>query len=133
MSVEPVCLCLNQRRTFSVSRSRNGRLYLVHDSKQVISIDRDAWETVSISALRQIFDIGHFCNSARHPVFIVFAENDDRQFPNGSKVQRLVETALIRCTVPKKTNRHIVRFFQLCVQRGTYRNRDSAADDAVVT
>src|ERR1019366_9809612 len=69
-------------------------------------------------------------NRQRYRVLVVLADEDDRQPPNGSQVQRLVNSTLVRRAVTKERGYHPIRAREGEGEGGADGDRDSCPDNA---
>src|SRR5690606_8780835 len=122
---------LEQRRPLARARPLDRPRHRIIGGEGVVAVEGEALDAVGAGALADALDVEGPLHRHRHGVLVVLAVVDDRQVPDGSHVQRLVERALVGRTVAEHHNADLVGTAQLDAQADAYGDGDAAADNAV--
>ena len=131
MAAPAVSQVFHQAWPVARPRTGHGIMHRLGHGREIVAIHRDARHRIGHRPFGNVFHRSGTFGRCGHAIFVVFANKNHRQFPDGSHIQRLVERALIVGPVAEKAHRHIGFAQTFCRQSRPHGNRQTAADNAI--
>src|SRR5579875_261510 len=133
MMAEAVSLGFNKSRSMSSAGTLDGLADHFIDRNGILPIDGDAWNIVGFSALGNIAHRYCFFRRNGDSIAVVFAQVDDRQFPDGGKIQPFVNGSFIGGAITEETEADAVGALHFRPQCRTGRDGNPGAENTGLT
>ena len=131
MADVPKCLDLQQGGAVTGASSRDRVVAGLLHGHHVLTIHLDAGHVVARRALAQIGDGGSALDGGTHAIAVVLNDEDRRELPESSDVQRFVERADVGRRLAEVGHRDLIGAAIPGGEREAGAERDLATDDAV--
>ena len=118
------------RMRIFANRSNNLSDFVAHFAK-VHAVHDFPGNVITLRAIDDLLERSGTLHGSAHGKQVIFANEDDRQFVERSKIQRFVECTLIDCAVAEKTKGHAIFVSIFAGKRETAGERHVRSDNGV--
>src|SRR5690242_4484122 len=131
MAAPAIRLALDERWPVAGPRATNGLGRGGSYDRQIVAVDRDSGHCVRACSIGDVRYRHGERDVHRHAVFVVLADENDRQLPDRRHVECFVKSPLVGSAVAEEHHAHTILLLHLDAHADADGDRQPAPDDAV--